>query len=79
MKAKRRVEGLVRKHNNKNHRNEQEEQKKIIIIKKKKQRRGRTMEIKDFISPPLRNLTKEVANLTKEMEENLRFSISLYL
>jgi hypothetical protein len=37
------------------------------------------MEIKDFISPPLRNLTKEVANLTKEMEENLRFSISLYL
>jgi hypothetical protein len=33
------------------------------------------MEIKDFISPPLRNLTKEVANLTKEMEENPRFSI----
>jgi hypothetical protein len=45
--------------------------------RKKKQRRGRRRIEKDSIFPPWRNLTKEVATLTEEMEENLRFSVAL--
>ena len=74
-----RTPGLVRKHNNvqkspkRTTRRKNKRKEKIYI-----ERRGRTIE-KDSISPPQRNLTKEVANLTKEMEENPRFSIPLSL
>lgn len=64
-----RVPGQVRNHNNKkkNHRKKKQEQEK-----RNRKEGGHRME-KDSISPPRRNLTKEVATLTKEMKKTQGF------